>query len=73
MQRSELSTDDSPLLPSLMDQRLRRRDGSVFSEASLWTALLVEEVQHRAFVEHPDFGKDDSHEGASFALFWKAL
>jgi hypothetical protein len=33
-------------------------DGSIFSEASLWTALLVDEVHH-AFVEHPDFGKDD--------------
>lgn len=31
---------------------------SVFSDASLWTARLVDEVYH-AFVEHPDFGEDD--------------
>jgi hypothetical protein len=33
-------------------------DRSVFSEKSLWTAQLVDEVYH-AFVEHPDFGADD--------------
>ncbi len=33
-------------------------DGSVFLNASLWTATLVDEVHH-AFVEHPDLGKDD--------------
>jgi hypothetical protein len=33
-------------------------DGSLFSEDSLWTSLLVDEVHH-AFVDHPDLGKDD--------------
>lgn len=33
-------------------------DGSLFSQDSLWTARLVDEVHH-AFVEHPDIGKDD--------------
>jgi len=33
-------------------------DGSLFSDNSLWTAQLIEEVYH-AFVEHPDLGEDD--------------
>jgi hypothetical protein len=33
-------------------------DGSLFSKSALWTTQLVDEVYH-AFVEHPDFGKDD--------------
>jgi hypothetical protein len=33
-------------------------DHSLFSQNSLWTAELVDEV-YRALVEHPDFGKDD--------------
>jgi hypothetical protein len=33
-------------------------DHSLFSQNSLWTAELVNEV-YRAFVKHPDFGKDD--------------
>jgi hypothetical protein len=33
-------------------------NGSLFSEASLWTTTLADEVHH-AFVDHPDFGKDD--------------
>ncbi len=32
--------------------------GSLFSRASFWTIELAEEVHH-AFVDHPDFGKDD--------------
>jgi hypothetical protein len=31
---------------------------SVFSEKSLWTVQLVDDVYH-AFVEHPDYGEDD--------------
>ena len=34
------------------------QDGSLFSDAPLWGDAEIEEV-HRAFVEHPDFGKDD--------------
>jgi 5-methylcytosine-specific restriction enzyme B len=33
-------------------------DHSLFSQSSLWTEQLVDEVYH-AFVEHPDLGKDD--------------
>ena len=33
-------------------------DGSLFSDRSLWTAELVDEV-YDAFVKHPDLGKDD--------------
>jgi 5-methylcytosine-specific restriction protein B len=33
-------------------------DCSLFSQNSLWTAQLVDEVYH-AFVEHPDLSKDD--------------
>jgi 5-methylcytosine-specific restriction enzyme B len=34
------------------------QDGSLFSSASLWTPALIEEVR-RAFVDHPDAGRDD--------------
>lgn len=33
-------------------------DGSLFSNSQLWTAKLIDEV-HAAFVDHPDFGKED--------------
>lgn len=33
-------------------------DGSLFSTTQLWTGPLIDDV-HRAFVEHPDLGKDD--------------
>ena len=33
-------------------------NGSLFSDGELWTPTLVEEVR-RAFVDHPDAGKDD--------------
>jgi 5-methylcytosine-specific restriction protein B len=34
------------------------QDQSLFSQSSLWTEQLLEEVYH-AFVEHPDVGDDD--------------
>jgi 5-methylcytosine-specific restriction enzyme B len=43
------------------DQWIKRclvGDGSLFSQNSLWTSQLVDEV-YNAFVEHPDVGEDD--------------
>jgi 5-methylcytosine-specific restriction protein B len=60
MARKFLKRDISPVLEAAERwiQECLIEDGSAFSSEALWTASLVTEV-FAAFVEHPDFGKDD--------------
>ncbi len=52
--------DLSPILAAAEQwmQRCLIKDGSIFSESSLWTPALIDEIYH-AFIDHPDFSDED--------------